>query len=268
MATIETIASRENQRLIRARKVRDGKDRERVFIEGRRLAEEALRSGLVIEEAFVAEEFGDPALVEKISKRAAAVSKLSARLFKSIADTEHPQGIALLARRPVADISLIESRLNAVALPVVVFLNKVNDPSNLGAVLRTAEAADAAGVIVSPNSADAFSPKASRGAMGANFRLPVIEELSLHDALEWARARRTTPVATTASASRAYTAMDLTKPHLVVFGSEAHGLDASEIERIGGAVQIPVENDVESLNLAVSAGIILFEAKRQCDAAG
>jgi len=263
---IEKIFSRDNRRLAMARKVRDGKDRERIFIEGRRLAGEALRSELVIEEAFVAEGFRDRELVERISQRMDRVSEISARLFLSIADTDQPQGIALIARRPTSPLSSIEARLAENSLPVVVFLSRIGDPSNLGAVFRTAEAAGAAGVIISPNSADAYSPKASRAAMGASFRLAIVEETALEDALDWANRKGIIPVATAAATTQEYTELDWQKPRLIVFGSEAHGLDSGDLKLIGDAICIPLENSVESLNLAVSAGIILFEAKRQFDA--
>lgn len=262
----ERISSRDNRRLVTARKVRDGKDRERIFIEGRRLAEEALRSDLFIEEAFVAEGFRMREIVERVSQRIERVSEISDRLFVSIADTDQPQGIALIAQRPKSSLPLIESRFAENSLPIVVFLNEISDPSNLGAVFRTAEAAGAAGVIISPNSADAFSPKASRGAMGANFRLAIVEETTLENVLDWAKGKGISPVATAASAPISYTKIDWQKPRLVVFGSEAHGLDARELEMIGNAIRIPLENNVESLNLAVSAAVILFEAKRQFDA--
>ena len=191
-----------------------------------------------------------------------AIVELPDKIFRSIADTEQPQGIVLIAKRPKTSIENIESRITSALLPIVIFLKEINNPSNLGAILRTAEAAGVAGVIVSKNSADVFSPKALRGAMGASFRLPVWDNAGFDEVLRWAK-RKLVTTAADVSVSAGYTQIDWKTPRLLIFGSEAHGLNPSELEQINEMITIPMENAVESLNLAVSAGIILFEAKRQ-----
>lgn len=263
MKKIEKITSRDNGRLVHARKVRDGKVSEQIFIEGRRLVEEALRSGLWIDECFVVDGFQESEILEAVAKRTAAIAEISERTFGSIADTNHPQGIILIAKRPKISLESIESSLKASALPMVIFLKEINNPSNLGAVLRTAEAAGVAGVIVSTNSADVYSPKALRSAMGASFRIAVWENADFGDVLRWAKTGKLTTIAAVTTVGSSYIEIDWKTPRLLVFGSEAHGLNDSELERIDERVRIPMEDGVESLNLAVSAGIILFEAKRQ-----
>lgn len=263
MAPMEKITSRDNRRLVNARKVRDGKASGRMFVEGRRLVEEALRSGLVIDEAFVAEGFGDLEMVEAVREMAGSMAEVSASVFDSVADTKQPQGIILIAKRPENKIAALESKLTSGGLPIVIFLSEINNPANLGAIMRTAEAAGVAGVIVSANSADAFSPKATRAAMGSNFRLPIIENADFDEVLQWAAGRELITTAADISAECSYLEVDWKTPRLLVFGSEAHGLGRNEMAAMDETVGIPMENGVESLNLAVSAGIILFEAKRQ-----
>lgn len=263
MNEIEKITSRDNRRLLETRKVRDGKSSARIFIEGRRLAAEALRSNLVIYEVFVSEQFRDDELINQVKKCAIKIAVVSERLFNSIADTEQSQGIIVIAERPKFSLPIIESRLGTAALPTVVFLRSIANPSNLGAILRTAEAADAAGVIVSENSVDVFSPKALRSAMGASFRIPVWPGADLTDVLNWAAQWNLIPTAADASGTRIYTQVDWKIPRLLIFGSEAHGLNDEELTKAEIVVRIPLANHVESLNLAVSAGIILFEARRQ-----
>ncbi len=265
MKEITKITSRNNQSLIHARKVRDGKERLQMFIEGRRLVGEALSSGLVIDECFVSDDFRDAEMLDAVSQRTDRIVQIPTRIFSSIADTDQSQGIILLAQRPAALAEQIEARLGISSLQVVVFLKEINNPSNLGAVLRTAEAAGVAGVIVSTNSADVFSPKALRAAMGASFRLPVWDNADFDDALRWAKARELITTAADASAVSSYTDIDWKTPRLLILGSEAHGLSVDELASIDQAIKIPMENSVESLNLAVSAGTILFEAKRQND---
>ncbi len=263
MREIEKITSRDNRRLVRTRKVRDGKEPSLIFIEGRRLVSEALRSELKIEECFVSENFRDEELLDAVNRKAAAMAILPEKIYDSITDTKKSQGIVLIAERPANSWAALELRLAGASLPIVIFLNEANNPSNLGAIFRTAEAADTAGIIVSRNSADAFSPKALRAAMGAAFRIPVLENADFYKTLQWAGDRNLTATACDIDAEDEYFEADWKLPRLLIFGSEAHGLDRTEIEMANETIRIPMENDVESLNLAVSAGIILFEAKRQ-----
>ena len=262
MNEIEKITSRDNQRLINARKVRDGNASDRICIEGKRLVEEALRSNIDIDECFYAEGFADTDLMYACADKAVFTAELPERIFNSIADTKNPQGIILVAKRPVGNAAAIEKKI-ASGLPIVLFLKEINNPSNLGAILRTAEAAGVAGIIVSEKSADVYSPKALRASMGSSLRLAIWENAEFNDVLSWAKAGNLTTTATDIGADQTYSSIDWKKPRLLVFGSEAHGLTVEEVNRVDETILIPMENEVESLNLAVSAGIILFEAKRQ-----
>ncbi len=258
---LQRITSRENRRLVHARKVRGGKERGHIFIEGRRLVVEAMRSEIRIIECFVAQGFNGDEVLDEISSQGILISELPVPLFRTIASTEEPQGTIILAERPDRPVNDFGVELKSV--PIFLFLNGVNNPSNLGAILRSAEAAGASGVFVSKNSADVFSPKALRASMGSAFRTRISVNSELAEVLDRARADGLDCLAVDRSAGASYLQADLTRPHLLVFGSEAHGLSASELDLIGGGVSIPMENDVESLNIAVAAGIVLFEAKRQ-----
>lgn len=185
-----------------------------------------------------------------------SVVKVASRLFESIADTTTSQGVIALAAKP-------SSRLENITLGLTVLLHRVNNPSNLGAIIRTAEAAGVAGLITTTGSADAFSPKSLRASMGSAFRLPIVEALDFEKAIAWAMKLGLVSTATDISGEKGYSDVDWNAPRLVVFGSEAHGLDERELAYIDEKILIPMENEVESLNLAVSSGIILFEAKRQ-----
>jgi len=254
---IEQIISRDNQRLVNARKVRDGKVPDKIFIEGRRLVEEALRSEIVSEECFFSEDFTDDGLRRAFRGR---VFEVPANIFTSIADTDHTQGIVVIAQRPATSSLNLEQKT---AMPLVVFLNEINNPSNLGAVIRTAEAAGVGGVMVSKNSADVFSPKALRAAMGSSFRLPYGDNVTFDEAINWAQNEGLTTTAADKRGKESYTSVDWKKPRLLIFGSEAHGLSDEQLTLVDETISIPMTHTVESLNLAVSAGVILFEAKRQ-----
>lgn len=262
----DTISSKDNLKLKHVRGVRDGRTGDdEIYIEGVRLSEEALRSPIEIINAFISDAVAGSdeiaAITDKLAANRVPVQKVSAKIFGSISDTVNSQGIILLARRPIMFLKDIGADTGKI--PLIVHLQKVNNPSNLGAVIRTAEAAGAAAVFVSNGSADAFSPKAIRASMGSCFRLPVINELELESVVAWTAENKFLTIAADISGKSGYTEIDWTKPRLVVFGSEATGLSANELDMIGEKMLIPMENDVESLNLAVSTGIILFEALRQ-----
>lgn len=264
------ISSRDNQKLKYARRVREGKIKDAVFVEGLRQAEEVLRSKAKIIDCFYDETFGENKRGADLIKKIEAESQNAAvivanRIFSSVAETNTPQGIVLIAQKPLTTEENFDYRLkraNRRNLPVV-FLSEINNPSNLGAILRMAEAAGAAGVIVSTKSSDAFSPKATRAALGANLRLPIWENAEFEAALNWAQEKKAITTAADIGAEKKYTEIDWTAPRLVIFGSEAHGLNDNARRRIEELIRIPMENEVESLNLAVSCGIILFEARRQ-----
>ncbi|MEP6789624.1 MAG: RNA methyltransferase, partial [Acidobacteriota bacterium] len=222
MNEIKKITSRDNQRLVSVRKVRDGKAPERIFIEGRRLVEEALRSAIAISECFVVEGFQDSDLLNAVGMRTTSIAGIPEKVFSTIADTQQPQGIILIAKRPNTSAETIKHGLVSAALPIVVFLNEINNPSNLGAVLRTAEAAGVGGVIVSNNSSSAYSPKALRAAMGSTFRLRVWENANFDEVLAWAREGNFTTTSCDISATKSYASVDWKKPRLLIFGSEAH----------------------------------------------
>jgi TrmH family RNA methyltransferase len=265
------ISSRDNQRLRNARAVLAGKVRGSIFVEGVRLGEELVRSGLSVREAFYSSDASENqrlmSLVRSLADAGSAVLEVDGRAFRSVADTRSTQGVFIIADRPPSGPERIESKLRAgrPSLPLVLLLHRINNPLNLGAVLRTALASGAAGVVLTKGSADVFSAKGLRGSMGAAFRLPVWDSAGFDEALEWGRGGRLRPVAAAAGSGENYTDLDWRRPTLLVIGPEAGGLSPEELSAVGDSVSIPMDSAVESLNLAVSCGILLFEAKRQTD---
>ena len=245
--------------------VRDGRVKEQIFVEGLRLCEEAFRANLKISEVFVTENFAQNERNENFLKEAEKFNlfEVSSKIFDSLSDTKTSQGVILIAEKPTHGKNIIEAKLNETKFPLVVLLHQINNPTNLGAILRTAKAVDVAGIITTKNSTDVFSPKALRGAMGAAFRLPLWTNADYFEALEWARAKNLKSVCADIRSGKSYTEIDWTIGRLLVFGSEGHGLSQMERDVTDESLIIPMENDVESLNVAVACGVILFEAKRQ-----
>ena len=223
---------------------------------------DAIPTRIEIEQAFVSTDSNGDFLELMTDAGARTIYEVSRQAFESMADTVTSQGVVIIARRPAADADVIAERISNATLPLVVFLHRINNPSNLGAVVRTAEAAGAAAVIVSSESADAFSPKSIRASMGSAFRLPIWQGMSFDEAIEWAAANRLQTTAADADAESSHYDIDWYKPRMLVFGSEAHGLSDDERRRVEEIIKIPMEREVESLNLAVAAGVILFEARR------
>ncbi len=256
------ITSRDNERVKFAKRVRDGREPSVIFLEGKRLVVEALKRNVRIISCLVSSEFPDQSVLDLLKDHSIDPLTVTRAIFDSICDTAGSQGIAAIAERPHCSMADLRQAASAV-LPIYLYLYEVNNPSNLGAVLRTAEAAGVTALITSPNSADAFSAKANRAALGANLRLAVCEGVTFANALAWALSNGITVTASAASADKQHCEIDWMRPRLLVLGSEAHGLPADILSAAEESVCIEMENEVESLNLAVSVGIILFEAKRQ-----
>ncbi len=254
----DIIRSKDNAKLKLAREIRDGRNTELIFIEGFRLAAEALRSQVVVTLCLVSEDIdAENGLVRSVRSANIPTAFVASKLFAGIADTKTPQGIIMLAERPAAPA------LNDVLRKhLVVLLKQAGDPSNVGSILRTAEAAGVDAVILTEGSADAFSPKALRASMGAALRISVVENVELAVAVRSARNSGMTVTAADIKADKNYTDIDPQKRRMIVFGSEAHGLDDAELSLVDEVIKIQMKNGVESLNLAVSAGIIMFAAAR------
>ena len=259
------VTSRDNSLLRRARAVRDGKIDDLIFVEGLRLCEEALTTNLDIEAVIYSDHLAQKVraakLITQLGDRAKSSATVSEKLLESVSYTKTPQGIVALATRPASDIDTFARRQPA--KPLIVILHETNNPVNVGAIVRTAEAAGATGVIATANTADPFSPKALRGAMGSAFRLPVWRGGTFSEALDWCRARKTRIICADVSADKVFSDVDWRKPTALLVGRESAGLSEEELASADLAVRIPMKGLAESLNVAVATGVILYEAARQ-----
>ena len=260
-----TITSRDNSLLRHARAVRDGKIVDLVFVEGLRLCEEALSSRLEIEAVIYSEEITRKKraalLIEKLGAAGQKVAPVSEKLLESVSYTKTPQGIVVLASRPANDEASFKEKQPA--SPFLVILHGINNPVNVGAILRTAEAAGVTGTITTANTSDAFSPKALRGAMGSAFRMPIWMGAHFEDLIAWCATSEIHTFAAAAAGSKSYIEVDWSGPCALIVGPESTGLSPAEIAAADEAVRIPMQGSVESLNVAVATGIILYEANRQ-----
>ncbi|MFY9618411.1 MAG: RNA methyltransferase [Pyrinomonadaceae bacterium] len=259
------ITARDNSLLRRARAVRDGKIDDLIFVEGLRLCEEALKSEMRIEAVIYSDHIlrKDRAAqsIEKLNAAADSSATVSEKLLESVSYTKTPQGVVVLAVRPANDEETFASKQTK--SPLLVVLHEINNPVNVGAIVRTAEAAGATGIIATAYTADPFSPKALRGAMGSAFRLPIWSGPSFAAAVDWCRSRKIQTIAADLSGSAVHRDVDWRKSSAIIVGRESTGLSPEELAATDASVRIPMQGAAESLNVAVAAGVILFEAARQ-----
>ncbi len=261
------ITSRDNQLARRARAVREGRVQGQIFIEGLRLSVEAARAALAIDcivctEKFAADERGAK-LFPLLGKASERVSLVSEGVFASLSDTKAPQGIIILAARPHTGRAALEQK--PLKDPLFVILHQLNNPSNAGAILRSAEAAGSSGAITTDGTTDIFSPKALRGAMGSSLRLPLWTGATFEEVLHWCRRRGIKTIGSDLRATQTHTEIDWTRPSALVVGAESIGLGPREAAIADERVRIPMRPPVESLNVAVATSILLYEAARQRD---
>jgi RNA methyltransferase, TrmH family len=212
------------------------------LVEGVRAVGEALAAG-VVEEVFVASHLAPPAGVQ--------VTRVADHVLAAIADATSPQGIVAVARTPRASLA------DALAGDLVVVLDQVADPGNVGTIVRTADAAGADGVVVTAGSADPFGPKAARSAVGSLYHLPVATDVDLATLVAACREGGTRTLGLDAAGDGSV--FDLPAdvgPIALVLGSEAHGL--SDAASLDGTLAIPIHPRAESLNVAAAAAVACF----------
>ena len=198
--------------------------------------------------------------LDALEARGTRVTSVSQGVFEKLAFGDRAEGLLAVVRIP--DLSL--ERLALPADPLVVVIEGVEKPGNVGAVLRSADGAGADALIAASPRTDLFNPNAIRASAGTIFSVPLAAAPAA-DALAWARTAGLRIVATRVDADQPYTAVDLSGPVAIVLGAEADGLtatwDAPDVE----AVRIPMRGIADSLNVSVAAALLLYEARRQRD---
>lgn len=257
------ITSIQNPKIQRVRSLlqrRSSREEEQAFvIEGARLIHEAYQSGAPLDLVLISSQPSPRAaqLAEELAATGIALEKVAAELFGRISDTENPQGILAIVRQ--------QSRPLRQGWDFLVVADGLRDPGNLGTLLRTSAAAAADGVILTPTCVDVYSPKVVRSAMGAHFRLSILHK-TWDEIITLCRQRAGEPAQILVSDVENGTPcwqVDLRRPLALVIGSEAEGVSSAAKQAADQRIIIPMPGQVESLNAAVAAGILLFEVVRQ-----
>ncbi len=235
-------------------------------IEGLRILEEAIRSGLRLSAVFFRESAQDRA--ERLLPQIAAQVEtllLPDKLFDSIVPSESPQGVAALVRLKEFSLDDLLQRLHVG--PIVVAAG-LQDPGNLGTILRSSEAFGCAGVVLGEGTVSPFNSKVVRGSAGSIFRLPIVhrhskESAKLQGVLEKLRARSVRLIATSSHKGTLLDQANLQGEVAIFFGNEGAGLPRDVTAKMDEFISIPHTQQVESLNAGVAASIVLYEAARQ-----
>ena len=240
------LTSAANEKVKAAKKaVADGRGSGLMLIEGKKPVTDAFKNGVVPAMVFSSEK---TAATDKMAD-AFDVFLVPPYIMEKICDTRTPQSLCMLAKRPAHGGSLKDGRY--------LLCESLQDPKNLGAVVRTADALGMSGVILSGSSADPYSPKATRGAMGSNLYLPVYE-LGLKD-IASLKSRFKIFGAVLDEKARPIDETDLTGNIIVAVGNEGAGLTSELIALCDGAVYIPMKGRAQSLNASVAAALIMWE---------
>lgn len=264
------ITSIHNHRIKGLERLRRKQERNRLklmLIEGTREITRAFEAGVVIDECFLdsdAEISGElERLVARMRNQGTIPISVASRIYKRIAYREGSSGILAVGRIP--DRLLEDLPVGKDALYIV--MDTLEKPGNLGAVLRSADGAGVTGVISSDERTDLYNPNVIRASLGTVFTLPAVTSTSA-GAIEWLKANEIQIVVTTPSAGLLYTEADLTVPTAIVVGSEDRGASGMWLEAAHFEVRIPMMGSADSLNVAQSATILVYEALRQRSSVG
>ncbi len=254
---MKLITSGENQiyriaAQLKQKKYRD--EQKKYLIEGPNLIREAMGNGGDIEMIIRSEDFNP----EEIANAPMAV--MSSGLFRKLSDTETPQGImAIVKKRTYSEEEFFSPGIRS----NLIILDRLQDPGNIGTILRTADAAGYLGAILLKGTADIYSPKIVRAAAGSLFRLPVLMEDTPERVIRMLKQHKKNMICTTPKCSSYYYDIDMKENAAVIIGNEGSGVCDEFMDHSDILIKIPMEGKIESLNAAVSAGILMYESVRQ-----
>lgn len=247
-------------------KQRKYRDKLGLFVaEGVRLVEECKSANWPVQMCIYTEEAAarerTKAIIDRLSITSCRMIIVSEDIYNKISDTEQPQGIMAVIKKHKYGIEQLLAPQDKMSLFVV--LDSIQDPGNIGTIIRTADAAGCTGVITLKGSADVFATKTVRATMGSLFHLPVIEGVSPTELIFTFKQAGIKLMATCLDQSQAYYRTDFNYPVAIILGNEGQGISPELISAADSRLIIPLIGQAESLNVAVAAGVILYEAVRQ-----
>ena len=249
------------KRLIHLMKKKKARDDEKVYlVEGIRMFREVPANDLL--EVFVTESFYEKErrLIDQvIDGTDAHMEILSDSIYDRVSDTKSPQGVLCVVRQkqyPMEEVTDAKS-------PHILVLEHLQDPGNMGTIFRTAEAAGVTGIIMDKDCVDLYNPKTIRSTMGAVYRMPFCYTDDLNAAVKKLKEQGIFTYAAHLTDSVDYDEPDYCRPCAFLIGNEGNGLKKETADLADTYVKIPMEGQVESLNAAIAATVLMFEVSRQ-----
>jgi TrmH family RNA methyltransferase len=259
MTVISSTSNPRIKDLLKLSKSRERKDSGLFVIEGYREISRAVKAGIEIEYIYFCPDYNNVEQIELLKMFTSEIlTEVTPSVFSRIAYRDNSDGIIAVAKQfktNLEDLKLSENTLFLV-------LETVEKPGNLGAVLRTADAAGISAVIICDTQTDVFNPNTIRASLGCIFTVPVVES-STDAAINWFKKNNIRIFAAALQNSKEYTETDFRKPSAIVMGSESEGLSTNWRNASDEIIRIPMNGIADSLNVSVSAAILIFEAIRQ-----
>lgn len=260
-----SIKSASNKHIKEGLEVRNRRNKhghEAFLLESPHLIEMALASGSRIQKVFFTEAFSaredSQRLLTQLSNQNRDFFLVPENILEKLSSTEAPQGVVAIASYCLSTPDKIPLK----SKPLIVVLDNIQDPGNLGTIIRVSDAAGADAVLILPDTCDPFMPKVIRATAGSIFNVPLVY-IKANELLDWLRMKKIGLIATALDADKTIYDADLSKPLAFVFGNEARGASEGLKNEADMQVKIPIFGKAESLNVAVSAAICLYEAVRQ-----
>jgi len=255
----DIITSVQNERIkeiIRLRKPRERRKQDLIIIEGKQEIELAHQAGLEIVELFYCQDFANSKKIAGLPEE--KLAPVVPAVFQKISYRENPDGFLALAKPKYLELSKIKLNKN----PLVIILESLEKPGNLGAILRSADATGADAVIVANPKTDIYNPNVIRASLGTVFTNQVAVA-STEEARNWLAKNKIKSLAATPEAKKIYTEADYKGAVAIIMGEEHPGLSKDWLEKVDEKIKIPMRGKIDSLNVSASTAIILFEAVRQ-----
>lgn len=256
---MKIITSRENSIYKSVLKLTKRKYRDQAgqyLLEGTKPLADAISLGIPVEMILVRE----GSLPPFEESGAAPVMELGAKLFDSLTDTEHSQGVMAVVQKTQHDWESFSDLLKENTRNIVV-LDRLQDPGNMGTIIRTAEAAGYGGVLLMAGCTDVYAPKVVRAAAGSLFRMPILQENDIAEAAGRLHALQRNIAVTSLDAEQYYQDADLGENIALVIGNEGRGVREEFLDIADIKIKIPMAGSIESLNAAVAAGILMYQSQ-------
>jgi TrmH family RNA methyltransferase len=259
------VTSKENAVVKRLRSLHEPKHRKKeqaFLLEGVKMVEEAIRDNLGVEMVVCTPELlkhHGKGVLKLAESRQIDVVWISEKIMDSLSESKTPQPVMAVAGMRRYE----EEFLFAEPASLIVIAHQLQDPGNLGTIMRTAEATGVSGLGITPGTVDPYHPKSIRASMGSILRLPVAPVQNLPEFLGRCRKRGFQTAATVLNGRKTHFELDLTRPTVVIFGQEGAGLPEDVSKALDLHVRIPMAETIDSLNVATAAAVVLYEAVRQ-----